>query len=355
MKVLSKILWVAFLLPLTWSCGEIDPPTIISQTSSSILSTSPIILTEEDAEEFIAFEVSPADFGVPTEVRYTIQMDRPGNNFATPIELRTNTSSTLLVRVDTLNMRAIAKGITAGETGNMEFRVKAVPTRSIPELIGTASTVAITTYEDASVLKNLFLVGAATAPGWNPDNNNPALFRDPVNTNLYVYTGFFNAGEFKVLETIGAWQPQYGTNDGTAVAVNEGGGSDPGAFVIPSNGFYTFTMNLETNTFSIEAYTGGAGTDYATVGIIGNATAGSWDNSTPMIKSTFDGNIWRITAALTVGEMKFRANDAWAVNWGANTPISGKGVQEGPNIPIEEAGNYTIWFNSLDGRYILIP
>lgn len=157
-----------------------------------------------------------------------------------------------------------------------------------------------------------------------------------------------------MLGTIGEWQPQYGTNDGSTIAVNEGGGSDPDVFSIPTTGFYTFTMDLEANTFSLEPYTGSAGTDYATVGIIGDATPGGWDASTAMTKSSFDGNIWRITAALTAGEMKFRANDAWTVNWGANTPTSGKGTQEGPNIPIEEAGTYTIWFNSLDGKYILI-
>ena len=201
--------------------------------------------------------------------------------------------------------------------------------------------------------RNLFLVGEATAPGWDNDNNNPALFRDPENTDLYVYTGFFNSGGFKVLETVGEWQPRYGTNDGSTVAVNEGGGSDPDVFTVPSAGFYTVTMDLEANTFSIEPYTGTPGTDYATVGIIGDSTPGGWDGSTAMTKSTFDGNIWSITATLTDGELKFRANDAWAVNWGANTAISGLGTQDGPNIPVE-AGTYKIWFNSLDGRYILI-
>lgn len=354
MRVFTRILWVAFLLPLIWSCGEIAPPPIITQTSSSILSTSPIILAEEDAEEFIAFEVSQPDFGVPTEVTYYIQMDRPGNNFATPFDLGFNTSTTVLVEVSEINRRAISKGIIPGETGNMEFRVRAVPTRSLPTLLGSPVTIAVTTYADAIILRNLFLVGEATAPGWSNDNNNPALFRDPENTDLYIYTGFFNAGGFKVLGTIGAWQPQYGTNDGSTIAVNEGGGSDPDVFTIPAAGFYTFTMDLEANTFSIVPYTGTPGTDYATVGIIGDATPGGWDASTAMTKSAFDGNIWRITAALTAGEMKFRANDAWTVNWGANTPISGKGTQDGPNIPIEEAGTYTIWFNSLDGKYILI-
>jgi hypothetical protein len=354
MKVLSKFIWAALLLPLIWSCGEIAPPPIIPQTASSVLSTSPIVLIEEDAEESIVFEVSSADFGVSSEITYVIQMDSPGNNFAAPVDLGSNTSTTVLVKVSDINRRAISKGIVPGETGNMEFRVKSVIDRSLSDLIGAGSAISVTTYSDAVALRNLFLVGEATAPGWNPDNNNPPLFRDPENTDLYVYTGFFNAGGFKVLERIGQWQPQFGTNDGTTIAVNEGGGSDPDVFSIPTAGIYTFTMDLEANTFSIEPYTGNAPTDFATVGIIGDATPGGWDASTAMTKSTFDGNIWSITATLTAAQMKFRANDAWTVNWGANTPISGQGVQEGPNIPVEEAGAYKIWFNSLDGRYIFI-
>ncbi|WP_373523236.1 SusE domain-containing protein [Aquiflexum sp.] len=356
MKIFSKVLWVAFLLPLIWSCGEIAQPPIISQTTSSILSTSPIVLTEEDAEEFIAFEVSPADFGISTEVTYIIQLDRPGNNFATPFDLGSNTSTTVLVEVAEINRRAISKGIVAGETGNMEFRVKAVTERNLSDLIGAPATIAVTTFGESAVLRNLFLVGAAAAPGWNNNSNNPPLFRDPVNTDLYVYTGFFGEGEFKVLETLGEWQPQFGTNDGSTVAVNEGGGSDPGSFVIPSEGFYTFTLNLETNTFSIVPFTGDTATEYASIGTIGDSTVpGGWDSSTPMTSRIFGGNhIWFVEQTVINGFIKFRANNSWEVNWGAVTPISGIGVLGSPdNIPIE-AGTYKIWFNSLDGRYLFI-
>jgi starch-binding outer membrane protein SusE/F len=356
MRVLSKFIWAALLLPFIWSCGEIAPPPIIPQTTSSILSTSPIVLTEEDAEESIVFEVSPADFGISTEVTYFIQMDRPGNNFASPFDLGSNTSTSVLVKVSEINRRAISKGIVAGETGNMEFRVRAVTERSLSDLFGAVSAISVTTYSDAVALRDLFLVGEATAPGWNPDNNNPPLFRDPENTDLYVYTGFFNAGGFKVLETIGQWQPQYGTNDGSTIAVNEGGGSDPDVFSIPTAGFYTFTMDLEANTFSIVPFTGNTSVQYATVGTIGDSIQPTaWDSSVPMTSRAFGGDhIWYIEQTVVDGFIKFRANDSWDVNWGADTPISGQAVlSSSDNIPIE-AGTYKIWFNSLDGRYIFL-
>ena len=53
--------------------------------------------------------------------------------------------------------------------------------------------------------------------------------------------------------------------------------------------------------------------------------------------------------------MKFRADNAWDVDWGSNTPISGTGTQGGSNIPVSVAGTYDIWFNDITGNYIFIP
>lgn len=92
-----------------------------------------------------------------------------------------------------------------------------------------------------------------------------------------------------------------------------------------------------------------------TVGILGSATPGGtatgWDNSIPMTRTTATGDDWTITLNLTVGEVKFRADNAWTVNWGAGTFPSGTGTQGGPNIPVSAAGRYSVRFNSSTGAY----
>jgi hypothetical protein len=50
------------------------------------------------------------------------------------------------------------------------------------------------------------------------------------------------------------------------------------------------------------------------------------------------------------GEAKFRAEDAWAVNWGAVGFPTGFGTQDGPNIPIT-AGTYRITIATVTGEY----
>ncbi len=90
---------------------------------------------------------------------------------------------------------------------------------------------------------------------------------------------------------------------------------------------------------------------YETVGIIGTATTKGWDESTPMVQNEEDEHQWALEDfTLSAGELKFRANDNWDVNWGAEAFPNGTGRQDGPNIPIP-AGVYDISFNDTNGEY----
>lgn len=98
------------------------------------------------------------------------------------------------------------------------------------------------------------------------------------------------------------------------------------------------------------ALTGWAQSPYPTVGIIGSATMAGWDASTPM-NQTGGANQWNLTLRLKPGEVKFRANNEWTVNWGSNTFPSGTGTQNGPNIPVATGGYYAVSFNDATGAY----
>ena len=87
-----------------------------------------------------------------------------------------------------------------------------------------------------------------------------------------------------------------------------------------------------------------------TVGLIGSATPGGWDADTNMVQDAVDTSLWTLDIALTTGEVKFRANDDWAINWGSADFPMGIGEQGGDNIPVF-AGDYSITFNSTTGEY----
>ncbi|WP_132052666.1 SMP-30/gluconolactonase/LRE family protein [Pseudocnuella soli] len=95
-----------------------------------------------------------------------------------------------------------------------------------------------------------------------------------------------------------------------------------------------------------------AQTAYTTVGIIGSSTAKGWDASTAMKPAGGnDTHQWQVTLPLVQGEVKFRANNSWDVNWG-NSPFPvGIAVLSGANISIPIAGNYQVTFNDITGDY----
>ena len=97
------------------------------------------------------------------------------------------------------------------------------------------------------------------------------------------------------------------------------------------------------------------------VAVVGEA-AGGWPTGAAgevdvhQMSST-DGENWTLndlvlTSALPNGGIKFRANNAWTINWGEpnNAFPTGTGVRDGGNIyPI--AGTYDVTFNSTSGVY----
>ncbi len=316
------------------------------------------------------FTWNDADFDVETSINYELQKSISGD-FTDMEVVGTTAENSYAVTIGELLDYAEEAGLDNDattedmpNTGSVYFRVRAtIGTDAALEIVSDMQALNLKLIEgDGGVVEepllNLFLVGDATAPGWSENNNNPALIRHADNTNMYTYKGFFVGGGegFKLLETLGQWQPQWGAgeNPGEA-AVNDGSGSDPSAFAIAADGYYEFNINIDDMTYTLVDYDASAAATYTTVSMIGDSTPGGWDADTDLTQSSFDSHIWSATGVEFVdGELKFRADNDWAVNWGSTTAISGFGTQDGTNIPVS-AGTYDVWFNDLDGGYILIP
>jgi starch-binding outer membrane protein SusE/F len=331
MRVLSNFIWVAIMLPfIMWSCGPIDEPAIIPQTASTLTSPSAgtaIVLLQDEKEDTIFFQASEPDFGVSGNYTYNLEMAQGGTNFATAIALGSSTTPTIKVAVGDLNAKIVAAGILPDVASNIDFRIKTSIDRSLMPLVGAATTLSITPYTDVVVLPSLRVPG--DYQGWSPPNENTVIYS--VNSDN-IYEGFVHilsgSGEFKFI-TGPEWDtyPDYGTGaTPNSLAVKGGNLKIPGAF-----GTHRVKANITALTYELERI--------GIWGIIGNATAGGWDNETPM---TFDAanNVLTITTNLTVGEMKFRTQ-TWDNNYGLGSAdgIAGAG---GDNIPVAEAGNYTI-------------
>lgn len=370
MKKLS-ILLLAFVALVGFNaCTSDDDVVFIAQPDPEGVEfintfSSEYILTNSTAENTVErFVWNEIDLDVPTNINYDV-LGSTDANMADPVLLGSTAGTNLAVKVKQLMNLAEDAGLdndpateapntgtlyvqvvaTAGTAGEMVHASQIQPLNVvIPEITG----------EEEEDLREFYLVGNATPDNWNNNSNNTPLFRDADNPDLYYFTGKFNAGEFKLLEVKGQWQPQWGLDNGELTS-SDILGSDPGAFTVDAAGYYTLTVNADELTYSFEPYDASAAATYETIGYIGSATPTGWDSDTDMTKLDFDPHIWYANdVELIDGEMKFRAADGWDINWGADTALSGKGTLGGPNIPVEE-GTYDIWFNDLTGRYILIP
>lgn len=334
--------------------------TLTNQTSANV------------AERFVWNEV---DFNAPTPVTYELQGSTV-SDFSGFDVIGTTSQNNLAVTVSQLMDLAEDAGLDNDpntempNSGEVYFRVRAYAgdgasnsLEEISEMISLNVVLPEEGEEEAPAKMDLFLVGDATATGWDNSatSNNYPLFRDSENENIYYYTGKLNAGNVKVIENRGAWAPQYGGENGTLMYRPTEDVADPPAIPVDAEGYYTFTINIDEMTYSLESYDASGATVYNMIGLVGEGTTVGWpgdDNPTPDIlltQSSFDPHIWYAKdVELSEAGIKFRANQTWDVNWGGGQNFP-SGQATGDDIMVSAEGTYEAWFNDLTGRYIFVP
>ncbi|MBK9688833.1 MAG: SusF/SusE family outer membrane protein [Saprospiraceae bacterium] len=178
------------------------------------------------------------------------------------------------------------------------------------------------------------IIGSATAGGWDNDTD---MVRDANDSNVWTITLKLNNGEAK-FRANDAWDINWGSAD---FPTGTGALNGPNIKVVA--GDYTVTFNSSTGAYYFDVD--------SDIGIIGSATPGGWDNDTDMYIDQTDTNKYFIEIELATGEVKFRQNDGWDINWGATDFPTGVGTQNGPNIPVAKAGKYTVTFDKSTGAY----
>lgn len=165
---------------------------------------------------------------------------------------------------------------------------------------------------------------AGDANGWA--TNDYLAGDDGVHFTGYMY---LNQNGFKFC-TQPEWKgTNYGANFDTA--------PDAGNITMTEEaGYYKVDVDLSAKTYTLIPIT--------TIGIIGSASPNGWDSDVDMTyvpynTETKELGYWEAKdITLASGEIKFRANDDWAINWGGDTNAL---TQGGDNISVE-AGTYDI-------------
>lgn len=128
------------------------------------------------------------------------------------------------------------------------------------------------------------------------------------------------------ITTEGNFNTNYG-DDGADGTLDSNGDN----IVVADAGGYKLIVDLNNLTYTLEP---------ANWGLIGSATADGWNSDEDM---TYDAaeEAWSITTFLQPGAIKFRANDAWDINFGDDAADAFLEF-EGGDINIATAGTYKI-------------
>lgn len=180
------------------------------------------------------------------------------------------------------------------------------------------------------------VIGTAVPPNFDTGPDVDMSTSDGITYTLHAYP--FTDGLAKFRQD-NSWDMNWGnTSFPIGTAILNGTGND-----IPVvAGKYTVTFNLTSGDYSF-AFPG--------IGILGSALTG-WDTDIDL--TTTDGVIYTLLSyPFTDGEVKFREDNDWMVNWGGYTFPSGWGWQDGPNIPVP-AGTYDVTFNASTGEYLFV-
>ncbi|GAB2838746.1 SusE domain-containing protein [Ferruginibacter profundus] len=269
-----------------------DPSTLVTANTSVTLTLANAALASN------TFSWTNAFTGYPGIVTYTLQYDSAGKNFVAPIEIAVGPSIlTKGLTQGEMNTTALNSGIPGGNTGKVEYRLKAVT--ALGAIV--FSNVVNVTIQSYVPIVRMYLPGsyqASTGNGndWDPPTA-PELIRDlragVFNDMYYIYIYLPAGAQFKVSEGR-SWNIAYGTGAAPGSITSNNGGN----FSVTNAGFYRITVNRTTLKYDIRE---------GRMGFVGGATAAGWNP--PGVFPTYAMG----TAAtnLFVGINTFPSNGGW--------------------------------------------
>jgi len=324
------IIVTALVFVLLSACQKEKKITVAANIQASAI-TSPatgtsIDVTVADSSQTFTVTWSKPNYGVSAVVSYFVQVDSLGKNFKSFVNIgnvtATNTLSLSYNNLNALLMNPL--NLTPNAASSLEIRV------------GTAIYGADTVYsKPVSLSLTTLQLDQLWLPG-SYENYNPAgapIIPSVIAHTTYEGFAYFSAaGNFKFTSAPDYNHINYGYASNGVLTTN---GSAAG-IGYNSAGVYLLDANVQALTYSAQYI--------QTFGIIGTATAGQWNSSTPMTYNVSNG-LWTITTSLTAGALKFRANNSWDINYGPTNAnaLSGTMAFNNPNsITITTAGTYTI-------------
>jgi hypothetical protein len=324
-KISSYIL--GFLLVFT-SCDDVETIELNPGPSNNAvvsLSASNLVLIEDDADsEVLTVSWREPVFGFDAAATYKIMIDFEDGDFSAPQVIPVGSNLSKIFKGNELNGKLLSLGLVPFEESNVDIKVETTLSAS-QKMISEPVTLTVTAYSSLLDLSTTWgVVGSATPGGWGNPDILDLPFYTSSESGVYVAYVTLRDGFIKFREN-NAWTNNYGDNGGDGTL--EAGGAD----IAVTSGTYLITFDTNNLTYTIEDYSWG---------LVGSATTNGWDGPDMMLQYNSFQNNWVAVVTLADGEVKFRFNNDWGLNYG-DTGADGSLEVNGDNIAVS-AGHYLV-------------
>jgi starch-binding outer membrane protein SusE/F len=337
-------------------------PSKLSTENTSVTGTAATSTNHSNT-----FSWSPSFPGYAGTVTYSLQYDSAGKNFVAPQAIAVgNSIYSKSMTQDDMNTTALSSGIPIGNSGKVEYRVKATTASGA---IAYSNVVDVTIATFSPVPANLYIVGDATPGGWNNPVPEPSQKFTKIDAYSFSITiGLTSGKSYLFLPVNGSWDHKYGgSTDGTAspgTLLKDGAVPGSNTPAPASTGVYKIVVNFQTNAYTVTQIP-----VPSNLYIVGDATPGDWSNPVPTPSQQFtpiDNVSYGIVINLTAGKsyLFLPVNGSWDHKYGGSTDgtASGGGVLladgavPGSNTPAPSTtGLYKIVVNFATNSYTVTP
>lgn len=235
-----------------FACEKESPTAILKDNVSpnvlNNLTTNNFVLTLDNAaNNFEAFTWTAPDFGFQSAIRYTLQADKAGNNFADAFDvLSTEGVITGSITNGSLNKKLLDAGFEYDVAQNLEFRIAAVINSKVDTVFSNIVTANVTPY--ATTFPPIYMIGDGTSAGW--DLSKAVEMRSTAPSVYFAIDSFTNGKIFRFFAEPSWSATQYSYNDFTTIDsdLSSAGGGDDNFGVAGATGFYAITVDLKNKT-----------------------------------------------------------------------------------------------------------
>ena len=290
--------------------GVLPASTSVVLSTSGLDSSNNLVLVQLNAANPVAFNwTSGSNRGNNSSISYVLEIDKAGDNFASPLLLPQGKGVftlgwTIGQLDDTLLNHWKA---TPGSATQLQARVVAtVSGSSLTPDTSNVITLNLTPYQPVST--TLFVVGSSTPGGLDPTQAAP-MTPNPQNPTTFTYQGPLAVGSLEFITTLGQSLPAYIMGASNKVLAYRSSAAQPDKpFPIDSSKVYLITLDLLTLNISIVPV---AQPPYNQLWIIGAPFPNGWDinasDPTPpaqMFQNPNNPFIFTYAGILATGEFK---------------------------------------------------